>query len=115
MKRLVLLLAALLAQPSRSACIKDRYGDTVCPQPDARCLADRYGDILCSSPGGGIEKDRYGDVVCAPGHFVADLRGEVWCSKLPRGAAAQDRYGNATCSGECVAAKAQACVRPAGK
>lgn len=103
---------AALATTTKSGCAERRDGRLVCPQPDARCMADRFGDILCSTPGGGIMVDRSGVLVCGPGHCTKDRRGEVFCSKSPRGAAATDRYGVATCTDECVAAAATACVMP---
>lgn len=103
---------ALVAAAEKPECVTRRDGQVVCPQPDARCVLDRYGEVACSTPGGGIVHDRYGDPVCGPGHCSTDRRGDVYCSKSPRGAAAVDRYGMATCTDQCVPAKASACVRP---
>lgn len=113
---LLLALAMGLAMPALGAgekgCVAGRDGRLVCPEPDARCRADRHGDIVCSSPGGGIEFDRYGEPVCGPGHCTRDIRGDLFCSSAPRGAAATDRFGNAVCAVSCVPAQAQACIRP---
>lgn len=96
----------------RPRCVPDRQGKLVCPPPDGRCLADRYGAVACSTSGGGIAPDRYGELVCGPGYCTKNRRGEVLCSNSPRGAAALDRYGDATCTDECVPARAEACSRP---
>ena len=109
---LLLSIFATGSLASDKVCMTDREGKTVCPAPDAKCLKDRYGDVRCSSPGGDIAIDRYGDPVCGPGYCTKDLRGDLLCSKSPRGASSTDRTGNAVCAGGCVAAKPQACVKP---
>lgn len=111
-----LLLAPLMVSPvalaSDTTCTANREGRLVCPAPDSTCLKDRYGDVICSTPGGGIAIDRYGSPVCGPGYCTKDLRGDLFCSNAPRGASSTDSAGNAVCAGECVPAKAQACVKP---
>jgi hypothetical protein len=87
----------------------------VCPPPDGTCMVDRTGTVVCSNSGGGIAVDRYGEAVCGPGNCAKDLRGDLYCSDAPRGSAAIDTYGNAACSGSCVRASREACVRPAGR
>jgi hypothetical protein len=115
-RRLVLgslLLAAVAgAGAADTGCTMSRDGRTVCPAPDSTCLTNRNGDVVCSTPGGGIDIDRYGDPVCGPGYCTKDVRGDFFCSSSPRGAASNDRYGNAACAESCVAAKAQACIKP---
>ena len=107
------LLAGLAgAWAAGDACTTDREGKMLCPAPDSSCVVDRVGDVICSTPGGGIEFDRYGDPVCGPGYCTKDLRGDLFCSSAPRGAAAMDRYGTANCAVSCVAAARQACVKP---
>lgn len=108
---MVLVLGPAFAD-ERPRCVPDRQGKLVCPPPDGRCLADRYGEVVCSTSGGGITPDRYGELVCGPGYCSKNRRGEVFCSKTPRGAAALDRYGEVACTDDCVAATAQACARP---
>jgi hypothetical protein len=107
---LALLSAAPCARAADETCTPTRDGRLVCPAPDTKCVADRTGEVICSSPGGGIEFDRYGEPVCGPGYCTKDLRGDLFCSKLQRGAASVDRYGNAACAGSCVPARAQACT-----
>lgn len=109
---LVPLMASPVALAGDTTCTTNREGRTVCPAPDSTCLKDRYGDVICSTPGGGIETDRYGNPVCGPGYCTRDLRGDLFCSNSPRGASSTDRAGNAVCAGQCVPAKAQACVKP---
>jgi len=109
---LFLLCGLASAWAADQACTQNRYGQMVCPPPDATCVVDRVGEVVCSTPGGGITIDRYGDPVCGPGHCTRDIRGEFLCSSAPRGAAAIDRYGVATCAEGCVPATAQACVKP---
>ena len=109
---MLLSIVGAAAIAGDKVCLTDREGKTACPAPDARCLKDRYGDVRCSTPGGGIELDRYGDPACAPGYCTKDLRGDLLCSRSPRGASSTDRAGNAVCADGCVAAKPQACVKP---
>jgi hypothetical protein len=115
LKRLVnatLVFAAAASLGAQANCISTASGKTVCPAPDSQCLSNRTGDIVCSTPGGGIVLDRYGEPVCGPGYCTKDVRGEVVCSSLARGAASTDRYGNGGCAGQCVAASGGSCVRP---
>ncbi|WP_213959487.1 MULTISPECIES: hypothetical protein [unclassified Variovorax] len=107
---LFLFSTAVAAQTAN--CTPDRDGRMVCPQPNASCLSDRLGDVVCSRPGGGIAVDRYGVAACGPGVCVADAEGVLYCSGSPQGAASVGRDGKAVCTGTCVAASAQACVKP---
>jgi hypothetical protein len=112
--RLVVLMAALStsAWAADEACTPTRDGRLVCPAPESRCVTDRAGEVVCSTPRGGIEVDRYGVPVCGAGYCTKDLRGDVFCSNAPGGAASTDRYGAAACFGSCMPASAQACVKP---
>lgn len=97
------------AQP---ACAPDRFGNPACPPPAAQCTADRYGNPVCSPTDGGIATNRVGEVLCGRGSCVADVHGEVMCSRVPRGAAALDRNGKAACSEGCEPGSPALCVRP---
>jgi hypothetical protein len=108
---LVLCLATLTVIATDDGCTTTRDGRVVCPKPDSRCVTDDQGEVICSTPGGGIEFDRYGVPVCGPGYCTRDQRGELFCSSVPRGAAATDRSGNAACSVSCVPATPQACIK----
>ncbi len=109
---LLLVSASLLASAQDKGCAVGRDGKLVCPAPDSMCLNDRSGAVVCSTPGGGIEHDRYGLPVCGAGYCTRDSRGEVFCSNAVRGAASSDLYGTPACTGRCVPASANACVRP---
>lgn len=100
-------------QAQAGDCLTGRDGQMRCPPADSRCVVDRYGDVVCAPSGGGVLTDRYGDPVCGPGRCAKDLRGDVFCSRAPRGAAAVDRYGDAVCTEGCQPARAAVCVRPA--
>lgn len=93
-------------------CFSTASGKMVCPAPDSRCVTDRRGEVVCSSPGGGVAFDRYGEPTCGQGYCTQDIRGDVFCSSQPRGAASTDRFGNAACAGQCVPASGAMCVRP---
>src|SRR3954462_6864029 len=108
----VLLAGLSGAWAAGEAGMANLAGQPVCPAPDSACVLDREGQVICSKPGGAIAFDRYGDPVCGPGYCASDIRGDLWCSSAPRGAASIDRYGAAVCSESCVAAAAQACVKP---
>ena len=108
----VALLAASNAAFAQPACTKDRFGNAVCPPPGGQCTTDRYGDPVCSPADGGVAATRTGEIVCGRGACVADIRGEVMCSTVPRGAATLDRYGDAVCSEGCEPGAAALCVRP---
>jgi hypothetical protein len=95
-----------------SECLTGRDGQMRCPPSDSRCVLDRYGEVVCAPSGGGVLTDRYGDPVCGAGRCTKDLRGDTFCSRVPRGAAAVDRYGDAVCTEGCQPARAAACVRP---
>jgi hypothetical protein len=93
------------------SCMTNSQGNMVCPAADSTCLKNRYGDIVCSTPGGGIALDRYGEPSCGPGSCTRDVRGDLFCSSSPRGAAATNATGDAVCSGQCVPAQPKACVK----
>ena len=113
----LLLTASLLCGFATSAlaqggCATGSNGKTLCGPPDSHCIVERTGRVVCSPTGGGIAQDRYGEAVCGPGACAKDLRGDFFCSNAPKGAAQPDMHGNVACSGSCVAARADACVRP---
>jgi len=93
-------------------CLNDRYGNVQCPPPGGTCIKDFYGEVRCSPQDGGILLDRYKVPVCGPGQCIIDIKGEVFCSRVPKGSAALDRYGDAVCTEGCVSAAAQSCITP---
>ena len=119
--RVIAVLAALGAigtsssarsQSATPGCVSDRYGNVQCPPPGGTCVKDRVGEVRCSPTDGGIQLDRYQVPVCGPGQCVTDTKGEVFCSRVPKGSAALDRYGDAVCTEGCIGAAAQACTTP---
>ena len=100
------------AQSVTPGCVNDRYGNVQCPPPGGTCVKDRFGEVRCSPPDGGILMDRYQVPVCGPGQCVTDTKGEVFCSRVPKGSATLDRYGDAACTDGCIHAAAQACITP---
>ena len=60
-----------------------------------------------------MKNDPYGELLCGPGGCVTDQRGNILCSSQPRGAAMVDPQGIAVCTGGCVPANVNACIRPA--
>ena len=117
MRRLTGFLLALLActfmQAAAADCITNGAGKMVCPPPEGTCVHDRYREVVCSQPGGGVLTDRYQDPVCGPGACVRDARGDIHCSRTPRGSAAIDINATAACTDGCVPASVAMCVRPA--
>ena len=81
-------------------------------QPDSTCAANQRGDVVCTKPGGGMMSDQYGEQLCGPGYCVKDQRGNVLCSRQPRGGATVDQSGKAVCAGGCVPGTKEACARP---
>src|SRR5262252_6292587 len=79
------------SQSVTPGCVNDRYGNVQCPPPGGSCLKDYLGEVRCSPPDGGIFLDRYQKAVCGPGQCVVNRRGEVLCSRAPKGSAALDR------------------------
>lgn len=116
MPRLPALFAALLAagfaQLAAANCMPNAAGKMVCPPPDGQCVHDRYRDVVCSPSGGGILLDRYQAPVCGAGACVRDVRGEIFCSRSPRGFAAIDANATAACTDGCAPASAAMCVKP---
>ena len=117
----IAVLAALAAigtssfarsQSVSPGCLNDRYGNVQCPPPGGTCVKDLAGEVRCCPEDGGILLDRYKVPVCGPGQCVTDVKGEVFCSRVPKGSAALDRYGDAVCTEGCVSAAAQACTTP---
>jgi hypothetical protein len=108
---LALALSAA-AQSTTPGCVADRYGNVQCPPPGGSCLKDIHDEVRCSPADGGIFLDRYKNAVCGPGQCIVDRLGEVMCSREARGSAALDRTGDAVCTGGCVRASADACVKP---
>jgi hypothetical protein len=116
----VLLFVVSFQVLAQTGCVpdrpgKNRNGKIICGQPDSGCATNRRGEIVCTTPGGGMRNDLYGELLCGPGYCVTDQRGDAFCSRLARGAASLDQTGNAVCSGGCVPATTEACVRPASK
>lgn len=106
---------AISSAHSRSVtpgCVSDRYGSVQCPLPGGSCVTDYLGEVRCSPADGGILLDRYGKAQCGPGQCIANRRGEVFCSSVPKGSAALGRDGEAVCTEGCVSASAEACVIP---
>ena len=117
MKSIVFALLAAFgasahAQSTPPGFVADRYGNVQCPPPGGSCLKDIHDDVRCSPADGGIFLDRYKNAVCGPGQCIVDRLGEVMCSREARGSAALDRTGDAVCTGGCVRASADACVKP---
>jgi hypothetical protein len=106
-------LLALLAAPVKvdAMCVANRQGEVVCGPADSRCVVDRYGDWHCSGSGGDAVLNRVGNPVCGVGRCVADIHGEVMCSREARGGAALDRYSTAVCASGCAPARAELCKR----
>ena len=100
------------SQSATPGCVSDRYGNVQCPPPGGTCIKDLAGEVRCSPPDGGILLDRYKVPVCGPGQCVTDIKGDVFCSGVPKGSAALNRYGDAVCTEGCVSAAAQACITP---
>jgi hypothetical protein len=117
MRRLIatffLLIACGLAYPAGGDCITNAAGKMVCPPPDGQCIHNRYRDVVCSPPGGGIALDRYQEPVCGAGACVRDVRGDIHCSRSPRGSAAIDIHAAAACTDGCAPASTAMCVKPA--
>lgn len=109
---LCLLLGSGLAFSASGECIANAAGKMVCPPPDGQCIHNRYRDVVCSPSGGGIALDRYQEPVCGAGACARDLRGDLYCSRTPRGSAAIDIGGQAACTDGCAAASAAMCVKP---
>lgn len=107
-----LCLPTLTVKATNRGCATTHDGRVVCPEPDSRCVTNDQGEVICSTPGGGIEFDLYRVPVCGPGYCARNQHGELFCSSVPRGAAATDRSGNVTCSVSCVPAKPEACIKP---
>lgn len=105
-------LVALFAAPVKvdAMCVANRQGGVVCGPADSRCIVDHYGDWHCSASGGDAVLNRAGNPVCGVGRCVADLHGEVMCSREPRGGAALDRYSTAVCVSGCGPARAELCT-----
>ena len=112
-----------MAAGAAQECVKSRRGNgetvIVCKQVDSLCLKDRNGETFCSPVGGGIVFDLYGVPVCGPGDCVrvnvdgAKFRsGDTVCSSEPQGAVTKDQYGAPACSGSCIPADRNACVKP---
>jgi hypothetical protein len=111
--RLAALAAALLlAAPVQARCVRDMYGDTVCPPAGGRCATARWGDWACAGPGGDARLDRLGMPVCGVGRCVRDLQGDLMCSSEPWGSAALNRYKQAVCTGNCEPASLDLCHGP---
>ena len=104
--------SSVRSQSATPGCVNDRYGSVQCPPPGGTCVKDLAGEVRCSQPDGGIQLDRYKVPVCGPGQCATDIKGEVFCSRVPKGSAALDRYGDAVCTEGCVSASAQACTTP---
>ena len=117
----IVLLCATTSQVfAQTACVPDRPGQNrngkiICGQTDSGCATNRRGEIVCTTPGGGMKNDLYGELLCGPGYCVTDQRENILCSGLPGGAASLDQTGNAVCSGGCVPATKEACIRPVSK
>ena len=109
---LAILLGFGLSAAHAQGCVNDRYGNVQCPPPGGSCVKDLAGDVRCSPADGGITLDRYRVPVCGPGQCIADSKGEIFCSRVGKGAAALDRYGDAVCTDGCIKATAQACATP---
>lgn len=100
------------SQSVTPGCVNDRYDNVQCPPPGGSCLKDYLGDVRCSPADGGISLDRYKNAVCGPGQCVVNGRGEVFCSRVPKGSAALGRHDEAVCTEGCVGALAEACITP---
>lgn len=94
---------------ANSGCVVDRYGNTLCPQPNAQCVKDPYGDWYCAGAGGGAVLDRYEKPVCGVGRCIVDSRGDRKCSTVAEGHAGLDRYGEAVCTKACANANRALC------
>ena len=72
------------SQSATPGCVSDRYGNVQCPPPGGTCIKDLAGEVRCSPLDGGILLDRYKVPVCGPGQCVTDIKGDVFCSSVPR-------------------------------
>ena len=109
---LLALAATTFAQLAAADCMPNVAGKMVCGPPDSACMQDRYREVVCSPSGGGIALDRYQNPVCGAGACVRDVRGEIHCSRTPRGSAAIDLNAMAACTDGCAPATAGMCVKP---
>lgn len=119
---IVLLCVATSQVFAQTGCVPDRPGQNrngkiICgqSQSDSGCATNRSGELVCTTPGGGMKNDLYGELLCGPGNCVTDQRNNILCSGQPSGAASLDQTGNAVCSGGCVPATKEACIRPVSK
>lgn len=112
---MLLVLAAELSSGSAQAqsrdCVRNMSGETVCPPPRTVCMADLDNpSVKCSPPDGGILQNRYGKASCGAGSCAADIRGDVFCSKSPGGAASVGQYGDVVCTNGCEPASPARCT-----
>ncbi|MDR2991905.1 MAG: hypothetical protein LBU72_08300 [Burkholderiaceae bacterium] len=70
------------------------------------------GKTLCSPIDGGIEIDINGKLQCGPGYCIRDLKGKVFCSTTPKGAASVDINGKPVCTGSCTPGQNRLCLTP---
>lgn len=106
----ILGTAAASDQPR---CFRHMDGGLRCPPGAVPWMADALGTVSCASNDGGIDVNNFGLPLCGPGYCTRDYKGDVFCSKTPRGASTQDIHGKVVCVGGCMPGEAAQCVRPA--
>lgn len=103
------------ASAEQPRCFRHKDGGLRCPQGSITCLPDALGKVSCAPTDGGVERNNFGEPLCGPGYCMRDWKGDVFCSKTPRGASDVDRYGEPVCTGGCVPGQAALCVKPTAR
>ena len=109
------LLVACCAVPAQAACMKDRWGQTICGA--GPCTRDREGEVYCAPTRfGSVTRSSYGEIRCAPGQCVRTLDGKDICSDVDGGGAVKQFDGTVRCQGSCIYAAPELCeYSPAGR
>lgn len=81
-------------------------------EPASQCLKDTFGNVICPPPGGWISKDSFGRYACSRGPCLRDALGNLVCSAQTNGFVMLDERAQIVCTGGCQPPRVELCQRP---
>jgi hypothetical protein len=110
MRKTLLLMLLLIANPGIAECMRESSGQSICGQ--GPCAKNIRGQVHCANDRyGTATRDSRGNVVCGPGKCAKDLQGNIHCSSKSGGDAIRDGRGGVECLGACQLASPEFCER----